>query len=111
MSLKDIMNDDLDIFFNTDDFAETVTYKPKFGASKEVVALVDLLNEQEIYESGIGQGQYDVAHFELRASEVTPKKYDEISYNGKDWKIRKILTARDSLSYQVFATSNEKAAL
>ena len=42
MSFKDQLDEDLDVFFNTDEFAETVTYTPvEDGASKDIPALVD----------------------------------------------------------------------
>lgn len=111
MTFKDMLDSDLDIFFNEDEFAESASYKPKVGDAISITVLADVLDEARLVASGIGQGQYDTANFEIRADQVTPKMMDVITFRGKDWTIRKVQNVRDGRTYQVFATTSERAKL
>lgn len=106
-----MLNDDLDIFFNEDEFAETASYKPKVGDAFPITVLVETADEEKIVDSGFGQGQYDTIILELRANQVNPKLMETVILREKDWTIRKVLNTRDGLTYQVFATASERAKL
>ncbi|MCK5614113.1 hypothetical protein KAR91_70265 [Candidatus Pacearchaeota archaeon] len=81
MTLKaDILSDIDDIFFDVDDFAESVTYTPKGGAPAVILAIVDFGENLKIS----GKTVKEAASVTVKASDVpTPKYKDTVEINSE----------------------------
>ena len=84
MTLKTQITSDLSAFFNTDEFAETVSYTPKGGAAVDITAIVSQDDPlQEPYVRGENTATCEI---EVQASEVpTPQYGDTFTFGGETW--------------------------
>lgn len=101
MSFKDHLAADLGIFFNTEEFAENITYK---GVA--VPAIVDRLQDPQF--SGGNVATY--ARLHIKKSSVAVVQYlDEIVMDGKAWVVERVESS-DSLVWVITARCNERYA-
>jgi len=86
MTLKTQIASDLSIFFDTDEFAETISYTPMDDAARNITAIVDRTSPgQEPYIRG-----HDTATCEItvKASDMpTPQLGDTFIFDDQDWEI------------------------
>lgn len=99
MTLKDYLDSDLDIFFDTENFfAESITYTPKDDSPVETQALMDF--KENLAEDS--RGSHIMGRAVVKIAETgLPKNGDEILYNGVTYKVIRILD-RDDLIARVF---------
>lgn len=85
MTLKTQMTSDLSVFFNTDDFAQSVTYAGK--AVNALVILGENLDDAGSRESAMARGQIVV-----KVSDVaTPAYRDAVVIGSDTWRVRRIV--------------------
>lgn len=84
MTLKTQITSDLSTFFNTDEFAETVSYTPVGGAAVDITAIVTRDNPfQEPYVRGEETATCEI---EVMASEVADPQYGDLfTFNSETW--------------------------
>jgi len=84
MSFSSQLTDDLSIFFNTDEFAETITYTAIGGGGVSIAAIVTREGEgQEPYVRGIFTATALVL---VKKSEVaTPRHGDIYAFDSQTW--------------------------
>ena len=76
MSFKDQLISDLSIFFNTDEFAETVSYTPKGDIARDITGVVERGNPfQEPYVRGEETATCEIM---VQASEVSNPQHGDI---------------------------------
>ena len=80
------MTEDMDVFFDADDFAVSVTYCPDGGTNSTIVAIMTELGPaQEAYERGF---TFATAEIEVKAVDVaTPQHGDTFTLGGKTWEL------------------------
>ena len=83
MTLKSQLGSDLSIFFDTDDFAETVAYN-----SVDIPAIVDQGAEED------ANSLFDFIDIEVQGSDVAAVAYrtDTLVYDGLTWRYPKIIS-------------------
>lgn len=80
MTLKEQMEADLEVFFNPDEFGQTVTYDNGTDPAADILAVVDFDRE--------GRYHADYALIYLKASDVERPKYrDKITIDGRVWRV------------------------
>ena len=85
MTLKQQMIADLDIFFNTDEFAEEITYTPAGGSATTITMIPDAQN------AGIQSvaPESDSMIIYVKTSDVPSPNYkDTFTINGEVWYLR-----------------------
>ncbi len=84
-AFKDQLTSDLDVFFNTDEFAEAVTYTPSGGSAVSISAIVDRADGSR-REGGLSSLQYE-AMIQVKASDLVarPKYRDKVTIDGIDY--------------------------
>lgn len=84
MTLKDQITSDLATFFNTDEFAETVSYTPLGGAAVDITAVVTRDNPfQEPYVRGEETATSEIA---VQKSEVSDPQYGDLfTFDSETW--------------------------
>ena len=89
MSLHDVIHDDIDrVFFNLNDFAETVAID---GKEIPIVSDPDSLgNKTELYAMGLSEGEELIF---VRAADMNkmPMIGEQLTKNGKQWYIRHVI--------------------
>jgi len=84
MTLKTDISSDLDTFFDTDEFAETITY-----AGSEIPAIVS-------YDENLDErtgASVAIARISVRKSDVESPAYrDEVKIGSQTWYVRNILS-------------------
>lgn len=70
------MTSDMASFFNTDEFAESVTYTPAGGAATTITAVVS--RDQAFQEPYVRGENMATAEIAVQASEVTNPQYEDI---------------------------------
>jgi len=87
MTLKTAMASDLGLFFNTDDFAETVTY-----AGSDIIAIPDYDEAKKTIAGKTPmEGVGDYAFLAVKQSDVaTPAYRDSVIINTITWRVAKI---------------------
>jgi hypothetical protein len=87
MTLKEQILADQDIFYNTDDFAESVVYTPHEGAPKTIPALISYGSGEE----GQGADRYGVrATVRIKAGDVAEpntRGRDALTVGTVEWTI------------------------
>ena len=79
MTLKDHLEEDLDVFFNTDEFAEMVGYTPADGgAPVEIPAFVDFDENPE----EMGTGVRSSGRITVKAADVPAPRYRDAFVRG-----------------------------
>ena len=89
MTFKTQMINDLSVFFNTDEFAETITYTPSGGSPVEISAIPGDQNAtlQDPPPAG------DTMTIFVKASDVSDPGYkDQFTINSETWYFRKNLS-------------------
>jgi len=83
MTLKSQLSSDLSIFFDTDDFAETVTYN-----SVDIPAIVDCGSDED------ANSIFDFMDIEVQTLDVAVVTYrtDTLVYDGLTWRYPKIIS-------------------
>jgi len=83
MTLKNQLSSDLPVFFNIDDFGETVSYN-----SVDIEAVVDHGFEED------ANSLFDFVDIEVKASDVATVTYrtDTLVYGGLTWRYPKIVS-------------------
>jgi len=84
MTFKDKITSDLSTFFNTDEFAETITYTAVDGIDTDIIAVVERDNRfQEPYVRGEETATYEIT---VKKSDVPdPQHGDIFSIPTKRW--------------------------
>lgn len=97
MTLKTQMQADLaSVFYNTDDFAETVTYTPAGGAGISVVAIIDYGRDDEDGADDLGQN----AKIRIMVSSVaTVTAGDTITIGANTWEVHYARLSEDGLEW------------
>jgi hypothetical protein len=84
MTLKTQMTNDLNVFFNTDEFAENVTYTPNGGEGTTIQAIVNREGPlQEPYVRGAETATGDI--MVQRSQVTTPVRGDKYTFDSNDW--------------------------
>ena len=92
MSLKEQMLADRRIFYNGDDFCETILYNTQ-TTSAEILAFVD--REENIAKT-IGDGQAILATLYVQKADVESPSYkDSVVFDGFTWTVIKIELGSD----------------
>jgi hypothetical protein len=86
MTLKTQMADDLSIFFDTDEFAETISYTPLDDAARNITAIVDRSAPgQEPYIRGHNTATCEIS---VKASDMpTPQLGDLFTIDDQTWEV------------------------
>ena len=105
MSLKEQMAADVSaVFFNTDEFAETVTYN---GAS--IVAIPEIGESNKKGNEFSGDGSADRAEFCVKATDIAdPVPGDVIVHNSKSWIVVRVLES-DNAMHRLLCTGSQSA--
>ena len=84
MTLKTQMTSDLSIFFNTDEFAESVTYTPKGGAGSTISAIVE--RNDPFQEPYIRGEKTATALIQVKKADVASPQYgDTFTFDSQTW--------------------------
>ncbi len=103
MTLKSQILSDLPVFFNTDDFAETITYN---GVS--IKAIVDY---GEYYGDETGRRNAARANITVRHSDVSTPAYDDsVIIDGTTWRVFNIEEG-DGYTWSLNLISSERPML
>lgn len=96
MTLKDQMTSDLPTFFNKDEFAETVSYRPKGDVARDITAIVIRGNPfQEPYVRGEETATCEI---EVQMSEVLkPQHGDIFTIESEAWNYDKNMAAESEV--------------
>ena len=82
MGFKDDLTADLSIFFNTDEFAETIAYTPVNGTLKNIPAIVDLL--EDLGDDTLGKAK--LIEVIIKKDDIeTPVYRDSIVIGGNEY--------------------------
>lgn len=79
------MASDMAVFYNADEFAESVTYTAKGSAGVSITAIIT--RDSELLEPYVGRGE-DNAMSEIRVQKTevpTPQYGDKFTFGGRDW--------------------------
>lgn len=107
VTLKTQMQADLTILFNTNEFAETVTYKVNdTGATKPIAAIIDI--SADLGVTAQGRGMTGTAT--IKGSDIArPEIYDEMTTTtGRIWRVESIIGG-DGITWNLFVTSDNRA--
>lgn len=86
MTLSDQLTSDLSIFYDTDEFAETVTYN-----GSAIPAIVDY--KTNLDDAGSRGSAMAIAEISVRASDVAAPAYrDTVVIGSVTWKVRRTLS-------------------
>lgn len=103
MTLKEDMVEDLDMFFNLDEFAETITYN-----GVEIPAVVDF--GEHPYEHG--DALRDRAVIYVKVSDVAAPDYqDAVTIRGDAWTVRKVPDGHDGATWLIEVARNIRPTL
>ena len=99
VTLKETIQDDLDTFYNTEEFAESVTYTSFGRWPSSLPALVDY-GEGEQYQ---GSGAYDVraALFVRVADLAAVTNKDTVVIDGQTWGVVGAEKINDGLEWRI----------
>lgn len=86
MSFKEQLDNDLDIFFNSDEFAEEVVFVSSESGTMNVKVIIEYLQDLEISSDGNHQS----AIVYMKRTDLNPNYMDKIYINAKEWKIEQI---------------------
>jgi len=111
LTLANQLDDDMDLFFDLEDFGETATYSPIGGTPFDIVVLPSFQNNLTTTFSSPGAGQFRDAWFDVRADAVTPKHYDKIIHKTIEWTVRDTKPMYDGRVLRVMVTTDERANL
>ena len=89
MSLKSQMTSDLDMFFNTDEFASTITYTPTGGDPVSITAVPGA--QDATGQDPVPSGDTMVI-FVMAAEVENPQYKDQFTIDGETWYFRRNLS-------------------
>lgn len=83
------MEDDLDVFFNTDEFADSATYVKQDDKENPITVKVIFDFQQNLAMDG--RGSKEVALFHVKKSDVdAPRPNDTLSHSGITWTVEQV---------------------
>lgn len=86
MTLKSQLTTDLSVFYNTDEFAETVSYTPIGGSATDITAIVT--RQGSHMEPYIRGAVTAAAIIEVQKSEApTPQHGDTYTFDSQTWEM------------------------
>jgi len=98
MALKSFLSADLSLFFNTDEFAETVSYN-----GQDISAIFTSYKDQEERHS-----DFIKAELTVKFSDITSPQYrDKVVIDGVTWRVSDII-AYDEYIYKIEIQTDEK---
>jgi hypothetical protein len=102
MSLKTAMTNDMAVFFNTDEFAQAVTYA---GSSiNAIVTYKDNLGDQ-------GPSKARLAELEVKVADVASPDYRDAVIIGSDtWRVRRVIEG-DAYAWKLEIEIDKRAKL
>jgi len=105
MSFKEQIASDMAVFFNTDEFAETILYQA-FGSriATDVSAIV-LRDPYEESNGADGREIIRTARVLIRSDAVTPGLRDVLTFDGRTWTVAAVEHLNNV--YRVVVTSND----
>lgn len=86
MTFRNQMRDDLDIFFNEDEFGIPATYHVGSSESKDITIISDVTEDTDAIFSQIQLKKEDVEE---------PNRDQTVSFFGDTWRIHQILSGDD----------------
>jgi hypothetical protein len=97
MTFKEQFQQDIDnVFFNTDEGASTVVYKPKEGIDVTIEALSEFGMSLEMSSFGASE----ISNIMIKKSDVDKPKYgDEIAIDGEYWTVQRTLWSNHGAHY------------
>lgn len=99
-AFREQLVNDLDVFFNVDEFAQEVVY---INAAKTIKAIVTPLADPEIKTTGsAARAEVVIKRLDI----PTPKPMDEISIDGQVW-IVELATQADEYTHYLRVRSKE----
>ena len=92
MTVKNLLDEDLDFMFDPEEFGEPATYKPKNGAAtSSIIVIPSMTQDLRSAFSPPAEGQYAEAFFGIRVKELVPQTHDKIEltglFPGVDWQV------------------------
>ena len=109
MTLKTQMDNDLNIFFDKDEFADSATYLPKTGGPVVIDVIIDLLDDLD--HAGI-EGQKSAVIFWLKRTQIAdPKFKDEIIHNAVSWVVERVALGGDGRIWQIECRKDSRARI
>ena len=103
MTFKDSLEADMAVFFNAEEFAETIVYN-----GVEIVAVVDVGGTPAEAEESLR----DEALIYVKASDVTAPAYgDAVTARGHEWKVRRVPDAHDGFIWTISVIKNTRPQL
>lgn len=105
MSLKDVMAADISaVFFNTSEFAETVTYN---GTS--ITAIPEIGEDNRKGNTFAASGGSGIAYFTVKESDIAwPEPPDKITYKNVTWYVARVISS-DGGMHRIECTARESA--
>ena len=98
MTFKDQLGTDLGVFFNTNEFAETVAYK-----GVNVSAIVDRLKDQQIVSGNAAA----YAQLQVKKTDVASPAYlDAVVFDAQSWVVERVESS-DQQVWIITVRSNE----
>lgn len=86
MTLKTQMTTDLSVFFDSDEFAESVTYTPTGGEATTITAIV--VQDMPFQEPYVRGEMTAVCDLIVQRSEVSnPQEGDAFTFGGETWRL------------------------
>ena len=86
MTLKTQMTTDLAVFFNTDEFAENVTYTPTGGEAATIPAIVE--RDDPFQEAYVRGEETATCQIHVKKSDVaTPQFGDTFAFDSQTWEL------------------------
>lgn len=110
MNFKDMLDEDMDLFFNTDDFAEVAEYR--YQDTGDPISIHVLPDFQANLET-TPIGQRATGNIFCRKDQLTeePKFKDTITLFGKKWTVENVIQSGDGRAYQLFVYRDARAIL
>jgi len=94
MTFKEQLTSDLTVFFNVDDFAETVTYTPVSGNASQITAII---TRDDVHQEPYKRGEsFASCLIYIKKSDVSNLQWGDIfTFDSSDWEL-----SDDGESYQ-----------
>jgi hypothetical protein len=98
MTFKAQLVTDLDVFYNTDEFAETVTYRPSGYTAVSIPAIIDY---GKGFESEGSDSLNTNATIRIRVSDIaTVAPGDEVTIGAGSWRVMDAKIISDGLEWE-----------
>ena len=84
MTFKEQLTTDLSVFFNTDEFAETITYTPSGGSPVSIPAIIN--RDAPLQEPYIRGENTAISEIMVKTSDVSNPQYgDTFTFDSETW--------------------------